>query len=310
MKLKPIALAMFLLMNACFLELEEKKGTSSSTVGGIHQSEVGQSSSHLAQSSDVQGSQTGSSAWVSSIGLSSYDLSSGGSMSSLSLSSHFQSSSSVITKFEFKDSRDQKTYMAVHIGKQVWMAQNLDYGVYVDSEDKLRFNVTVQNLGQKFCWLDSIANCERHGGLYQWNVLIDGDYDTLKILDSTQKIRGICPSGWHIPRTHEWEELFGFAGGIDVAARKLRAIDHINSSWDTKLLNAKDTLGFGALPLGCTTSGRPGTIGFAEDQACYSIMSLPHNGWSKFYLLKGGENKVYRDSIWSSVAYSVRCIKD
>jgi len=104
----------------------------------------------------------------------------------------------------FTDSRDGKKYKTVKIGKQVWMAQNLDY----HGSDGYLGLCYGDNPQQK---VRKPENCQKYGRLYDW--------------DEAMKA---CPKGWHLPSKKEWQTLADFVGGADVAGKKLKA----KSEWE------------------------------------------------------------------------------
>jgi len=114
-------------------------------------------------------------------------------------------------KGTFTDPRDGKTYKTVKIGKQTWMAENLKY----------------EASGSK-CYYNDPVNAQEYGRLYDW-----------------ETAKKSCPSGWHLPSAAEWQELIDFAGGDEIAGKKLKAA----SGWADKG-NGDDTFGFAALPAG------------------------------------------------------------
>jgi uncharacterized protein (TIGR02145 family) len=89
----------------------------------------------------------------------------------------------------FTDKRDGKTYRTVKIGKQTWMAENLNY----------------QTNGS-WCNDDNPSNCSKYGRLYRLGAAEEA-----------------CPVGWHLPTDIEWNELITFAGGEETAGAKLKS---------------------------------------------------------------------------------------
>ena len=87
----------------------------------------------------------------------------------------------------FRDKRDDYFYNAVHIGEQIWMAENLNYA----SENSK-------------CQNDTTAiYCDTRGRGYTYSAALKA-----------------CPTGWHLPDTTEWSSLRTYSGVYSV---KLRA---------------------------------------------------------------------------------------
>jgi uncharacterized protein (TIGR02145 family) len=104
----------------------------------------------------------------------------------------------------------------VEIGKQVWMAENLNYNVPDNDTD--------------VCYDNDPANCAIYGRLYDWATAMT-----------------VCPNGWHLPSDEEWTTLTNFVDSA-TAGIKLKANSNL---W---LLNSStkgtDDYGFAALPGG------------------------------------------------------------
>lgn len=138
------------------------------------------------------------------------------------------------------DARDGQTYKTVKIGKQTWMAENLNFAApnsrcSLDSTDK-----------------DSLSSCAKYGRYYKWATAMDsaGVYSANakgcgaeKNCIPTYPVRGICPEGWHLPSRIEWNVLISNVGGIDSAGKALKTVD----GWKGDAIGSDD-YGFSALP--------------------------------------------------------------
>jgi uncharacterized protein (TIGR02145 family) len=85
----------------------------------------------------------------------------------------------------FTDPRDSKVYPVIVIGKQTWMAKNLNYEV-------------------PGSWCN---NCDAYGRMYDW-----------------QTAKAVAPAGWHLPTVDEWNELVTTLGGLNVAGGKMKSV--------------------------------------------------------------------------------------
>jgi len=135
-------------------------------------------------------------------------------------------------------SYEGETYETVVIGEQTWMAKNLNY-----------------NASDSKCYDGNSANCNKYGRLYDWAtaMALPASCNTdICASQISEKHRGICPIGWHIPSSNEWQELRDFVGGWDVVGMYLKTKNGWKNNGDfyKGTGNGTDTYGFSALPGG------------------------------------------------------------
>ena len=207
------------------------------------------SSSSVSSSSVSSGSVSSSSVTSSS---SAENLSAGASSSSISSSSVSSSSvssstvSSSSTPDEpgpvLTDSRDGQIYKIVKIGEKWWMAENLNYfyragtawSYYYKNDSTYR-----HKYGVHYSWaaaMDSAGVFSEDGKGCGFRVNCSPKYP----------VQGVCPEGWHLPDTTEWQALIKEAGGDSLAKIKLKS----TSGWEGYKVEGTDDLGFTALPAG------------------------------------------------------------
>ena len=139
------------------------------------------------------------------------------------------------------DLRDGKVYKTVKIGSQVWMAENLNYETDVSS-----------------CYRDS-AKCTMYGRFYAWS-----------------EASKICPDGWHLPDTTEWNTLFSAVGGRSTAGKALKS----KSGWYDNG-DRVDAFGFGALP-----AGNVDNMGYIDGDGNWAMFwSSTESGSNTAYLM-------------------------
>jgi len=164
---------------------------------------------------------------------------------------------------------------SVKIGNQIWMSENLNDA----------------SKGGK-CYENKPENCKKYGRLYTW-----------------EEAMKACPKGWHLPSDEEWQTLVDFAGGGEVAEKKLKAKKGWNwNYYEGESGNGTDDFGFSALPGGYGSSD--GSFKYVGVNGSWWSSSEEHSSYAYYRdiyynssdLSRGNGNKISR--------HSVRCLQD
>jgi uncharacterized protein (TIGR02145 family) len=188
-------------------------------------------------------------------------------------------------------------YPTVIIGEQCWMAQNLNAGKWLDQSQIQR--QTDNNVLEKYCYGNDFTMCDLWGGLYQW--------DEMMMYSSQPGGKGICPEGWHIPTSQEWNQMVKFLGGDKLAGGKLKYTGA--TSWHTPNVGATNSSGFTAQPGGYLDY--MAQRWHDEYAAAYFWTSTPVNKGTAaaFYLTsRTSMTDIYEEYCPSGL--SVRCVRD
>ena len=208
----------------------------------------------------------------------------------------------------FVDSRDSQEYPFVSIGKQIWMAKNLNFA----------YNQKTSSLNaSSFCYDNSADSCAKYGRIYLWSAAMDSaaifgnlgkgcGFGSTCATGSATVVRGVCPDGWHLPSKSEFNTLVKTAGGTSIAGKALKS----TSGWYREGYGT-DAYGFSALP-----------AGWRDSIGNFSRVRY----WAHFWSSSESENfdnEVYDMSIYydyktayttggtdKSYGLSVRCLKD
>lgn len=205
--------------------------------------------------------------------------------------------SSSFTYGSLVDVRDGHSYRTVRIGSGTWMAENLDFA----APGSQWYGATPGD-NEDHEW--------KYGRLYSWS-------QTLALPDSCDTVacasivgarrRGICPEGWHVSNTAEWDSLVALVGGAAKGGLCLKseggwAGDGFGSGGGT------DCVGFRGLPGGYAFPQDPGKV---EMYGGTWWLSNEHYGnMAKFRGLMYSDSAVASDSEDKSMFHSVRCVKD
>jgi uncharacterized protein (TIGR02145 family) len=189
---------------------------------------------------------------------------------------------------------DGNAYRSIEIGSQVWMDKNLKTTKYNDGSDipYITDQTEWANLTTPgYCWYANydVDNKATYGGLYNFYTINTGK---------------LCPSGWHVPTTYEWETLTVYFGDVMYAGKALKEAG--TAHW-LQPNSATNSTGFTALPGGAlfpsgfdglTTSGYWWSKTANDSASAYLWMMFYQYDWCTYTNLNMG------------IGASVRCIKD
>lgn len=214
-----------------------------------------------------------------------------------------------------------RNYAVVRIGNQIWMAENLAYLPAVSPSSR---NSSEQKYyyvyGYDGFLVDNAKSQENYavyGVLYNWPAAMNGSASSNA---SPSGVKGICPTGWHLPSDAEWMVLtnyltnngFGYLGSGTAIGKSLA------SSWDWAPNSVAGTVGndqpgnnrcgFTALPGGYCLAGTD----FRNRQFSgnfWSSTELDATAARYYYLIHNMDN-LARSVTFKKEGFSVRCIRD
>jgi Fibrobacter succinogenes major domain (Fib_succ_major). len=207
-----------------------------------------------------------------------------------------------------KDSRDGKTYKTVEINGKTWMAENLNY-----------YDTTQNIMGNSNCYLNNEEYCENMGRYYFWtaamNIAPSYATEMSPPMESEIERQGVCPSGWHIPDTLEWDELTVSYTTNDLMFQKGWLINLASSN--VRVLNGYfNTTGFSVVPVNLPYDTRRGVVGYNEIGRAAFLCTSNRYDQEKFFAAEFSFSNVFlRPSYAYSKLYmnaqcSVRCVKN
>jgi uncharacterized protein (TIGR02145 family) len=230
--------------------------------------------------------------------------------SSSSINAGTSSSSSLLSSSSLSSSYGNTNiegYRTVVIGTQTWMAENLNYEVAGSA-----------------CYDNDPTYCAIYGRLYDWATAMDLPANCNSETCASQiseKHRGICPSGWHLPSTEDWDILVKYVqtdngittSGIyaSMTSKYLKATSGWNwNDYNGQSGNGEDKYGFAALPGGDVDYG-----GSFEDAGNFGFWwnaseSEKNSNYALNMRMEYNNERVRKDSKDKSYLSSVRCLQD
>ncbi len=180
------------------------------------------------------------------------------------------------------------TYNTLQIGNQCWLKENLNVGTMIDSLHYQTDNSTIE----KYCYHDSAIYCDTYGGLYQWDEAMQYTME--------DSVKGICPTGWHIPSSNEFHALQTLVNNNGNALKAL------GQGVDTG--SGTNISGFSALLAGFQNVY--GNYGALHHQTFFWGSSRSNPVYGDYLCLFSNDDLIYFNVGNREDAMSVRCIKN
>jgi uncharacterized protein (TIGR02145 family) len=196
---------------------------------------------------------------------------------------------------------DGNEYAVVEIGGQCWMAENIKTTKYQNGDNIPEVSdVDVwQNLisGARIAYEDDADNIETYGYLYN--------------APAAEDESNVCPAGWHVPTSSEYQVLINSTGGNEVAGLNLKS----TSLWSEDGTNwpgsGNNSSGWNAKPGGLRTANNENNdftlLGISGRWWFVNANSVGH------FRIAASDHSVYVSNNSGSLleeGYSIRCVKD
>ena len=195
---------------------------------------------------------------------------------------------------------DGNAYSTVVIGTQNWMAENLKVTKYRNGD-----NIT--NITTNSAWYstvpygaygvydnDETTYLNSYGRLYNWYAV------------DNSSSRYICPEGWHVPTTNEYNTLSTYLGGNSVAGGKMKETG--TTYWQSSNTSVTNSSGFSARGSGLRDNAY-GTYTLLNLRTWFWVANQFDSTRAYYRELATNESvTIYRTS--KKYGMSVRCLED
>lgn len=196
------------------------------------------------------------------------------------------------------------SYKTIEIGTQTWMAENLRTSLLNDSTSILA------NFSHITTVITDTGTFNISSSGYSWyNNVNDTTKNHYGLLYSfyTVESERLCPNGWHVPTTDDWNILINFLGTNKTVGGKLKEAGF--NHWKYPNKDATNETGFNAFPGGRRIGSRSrfddaGTFGYWWTGTSENILS------SYAIIMCYDNPSIFKDISPKKDALSVRCIKD
>ena len=203
---------------------------------------------------------------------------------------------------------DGNLYHTITLGTQVWMVENLKTTSFRDGS-------AIPNVTDNAPWAYNATTTTPAYCDYNNNPANSAVYGRLYNLFAMNDVRGIAPVGWHVPSFSEWNTLFLYLGGWNIAGGRMKETGLTH--WLTPNTGADNSSGFTGVGTGDRAWSATGV---------FSPLQMRSSLWSSSSSYTSGSANlfvaylVYNSASTSMTAgtigggqnfgFGIRCIKD
>lgn len=213
---------------------------------------------------------------------------------------------------------DGNTYNTVIIGNQCWMKENLRTTRFADGVTISLGNTSYSSsTAYRYYPNNTSSNVTAYGYLYNWPAVMHGSASSST---NPSGIRGVCPTGWHVPSIAEWTQLTNYLSSHNAyicgdATTNIAKALASTTGWSSSAIACavgnqpaqNNSTGFGAMPAGYFAGG-----GYYDFSSYVYFWSATEYSSSNSYCRRFNYNTqtVYTNSYSKEQGYSVRCLRD
>ena len=205
---------------------------------------------------------------------------------------------------------DGNVYNTLRIGDQCWMRENMRAKHYSDGTLIPEGSTTSTTNTYRYAPDNDTNNVSKYGYLYNWAAAMRGTPSSDEIPSAVQ---GVCPVGWHIPTSNDWDILQDYLGSqsicyctyYDYIAKSLAHQEGWSNGGGGDLCrvcqnpNTNNASGLGFLPAGYY-DGEYNDFGSSADYW------LPVRGTSNYYLNCPDKRLTCNSSLLESSSHGVQ----
>lgn len=224
---------------------------------------------------------------------------------------------------------DGNMYNTIYIGTQCWMAENLRTTHYANGANIAIGSTGSRQSAYRYYPGNSSAEVRLFGYLYNWPAVMHGSLSSSR---NPSRVQGVCPYGWHVPSSSEWEQLTDYLesqekyrcnGSKSYIAKSLAstegwgdsemcgpgAMRSTNTCSVSNNPTTNNISGFSVLPAGSFYLDSYFTFG--NGAFFWSATEMSEGSAHNIYL-RHDVTVVYKDDGYNNKhgAFSVRCIRD